>query len=651
MNASRARRAVLAAALLAALIGCASKEPRPVWSEIRERYFRGFLTRNPITATFLGADGYADEFADVNGRLPDVTPEGRAEAAGFYRGILADLERVDPGGLSPDDVIDRDVVRAQIGFMLHMNDDLRFHERSLETYMVAPFRGVDWQIPQMTDLGRGDFGTEREWDLARQRVTAVPAFLRAVEANLRDGIKTGNVPDFRMVQDDGIDAVKSNATYFRVTLPDLADRHLENQLYHDRVASELREAGEQAAAAFEAFAAFLESAYAPTKGTDHYAAGEAEYLWRMQHNLKIDPGETPAALFDYGQRKVLESQDLLIEAAKQAAARRRLRLDWSGREASLRAVRAVMDDLSRDYPKSDDEMFRVYRTKALELVEYARAHGMFALPEAYKLEIVETPPVLQSTLEAAYYPAPAFRPGGAGRFFLTPSHGDVGVLKENNRHAVADLCAHEGFPGHDWQYQFMRARASSISKVRWLTPGAVEDCSSMWSDSMSAEGWALYAEELMAEPQPGAPGGFYTPEERIYQLKWQVLRDARIRIDVGLHTGRMGFDEAVDYYLDNVELLPGACRDGGADPVRKAACNAARRAIYRYSKWPTQAITYHLGKRDILDLRRRCREVQGGQFDLRRFHETFLSVGTIPGGYFRERLLEECRAGTPTTKP
>ena len=158
---------------------------------------------------------------------------------------------------------------------------------------------------------------------------------------------------------------------------------------------------------------------------------------------------------------------------------------------------------------------------------------------------------------------------------------------------------------------------------------------------MSAEGWALYAEQLVGEPQTGSPGGFYTPEERLYQLKWQALRDARVRIDTGLHTGRMSFDEAVAYYLDNVELLPDACDGGGKDPLKAAACNAARRAIYRYSKWPTQAITYQLGKRDILDLRDEVRRRLHDRFSLRDFHERFLSAGTIPAGYFRDRLLQE----------
>ena len=635
-------RLLLAVSCLAPL-ACSGKDARLPWSEVRERYFVGYLKRDPVTATYLGADAYSPELADINASLPDASKAGRADRTAFYRSVLADVDRVDAGSLSPDDAIDREVVRAQVRFLLHMLEDLRHDRKSVDTYTVAPFRGVDWQIQQMTVLPGGGLGTAPEWDRVARRVRAVPGYLRGVQESLREGIAAGIVPDYRVVQYDGLETAGGNADYFAETLPGQAARHLEGQHHRDQVLRDLQEAGQAAAGAFRDLGTFLEDAYRPFKDGDRYAAGEAEYEWRLRNNLRLDPSETAASLFEYGQKKVAESRGLLIEVAREVARRRGLRLDWSGPVASLLSVRRVMDDLARDYPKSDEEMFALYRRKAMDLVEYARRHGMFGLPQDYRLEIVQTPPMLESTLEAAYYPAPAFKPAGIGRFYLTASHGSVGVLKENNVHAVADLCAHEGFPGHDWQYQFMRQKAGSVSAVRWLTPGAVEDSSSMWEDSMSAEGWALYAEQLAGEPQPEAPGGFYTPEERLYQIKWQVLRDARVRLDTGLHTGRMSFDEAVAYYLENVEFLPDACATAATDPVRAAACNGARRAIYRYSKWPTQAITYHLGKRDILDLRDRVRRIQGDRFSLREFHERFLSAGTIPAGYFRERLLEDAR--------
>src|SRR4030095_5126552 len=141
--------------------------------------------------------------------------------------------------------------------------------------------------------------------------------------------------------------------------------------------------------------------------------------------------------------------------------------------------------------------------------------------------------------------------------------------------------------------------------LRWLTPGAAEDSSSMWQDSMAAEGWSLYVEALMAEPQPGAPDGFYTPEERLYQLRGKLYRDLRVRIDTGIHTGRMSFEDAVTLFSEIVDYLPGSCQDAKVlkSDAKRASCDAARRAVTRYSRWPTQAITYRLGKDQIFELR------------------------------------------------
>jgi uncharacterized protein (DUF885 family) len=212
-------------------------------------------------------------------------------------------------------------------------------------------------------------------------------------------------------------------------------------------------------------------------------------------------------------------------------------------------------------------------------------------------------------------------------------------LKANNRSALADLSAHEGFPGHDWYYKVLAQYRDNISPVRWLTPGAVEDSSSMWQDSMSSEGWGLYSEALMAEPQPGAPQGFYTPEERLYQLQGKLYRDLRVRIDTGIHTGRMGFEEAVDLFSQVVDFLPGSCRDTAtAKDDKRASCKSAEGAIFRYSKWPTQAITYRLGKDQIYALREEASKLLGDRFSAKTFHLLFIKQGTVPAGYFREEL-------------
>ena len=204
---------------------------------------------------------------------------------------------------------------------------------------------------------------------------------------------------------------------------------------------------------------------------------------------------------------------------------------------------------------------------------------------------------------------------------------------------MADTAVHEGFPGHDWHFKYMTQHAAEISNIRWLTPGSVEDSASMWEDSMATEGWALYSEELMAEPAPGRPHGFYSAAEHLYELQGQLLRAARVRIDVGIHTGRMSFDQAVEYFAEHVQFLPGPCAGAHRDPVAKGLCTVAGRAVYRYSKWPTQAATYNLGKNAIIGLRDELRRRQGSGFSPRAFHERLMRMGTIPVGYYRNDFL------------
>ena len=110
-------------------------------------------------------------------------------------------------------------------------------------------------------------------------------------------------------------------------------------------------------------------------------------------------------------------------------------------------------------------------------------------------------------------------------------------------------------------------------------------------------------------------------------------------IDVGLHTGRLSFDAAMSYFTDKVSFYPDACRRASSEPAAKAVCDGAMRAIYRYSKWPTQAITYNLGKNAIISLREAYRSTTGSAYSPREFHERFMRMGTVPAGFFREMFL------------
>ena len=608
----------------------------PAFATLRDAYFVRMLALNPVTATYLGGDGYAPELVGVNARLHDYRPEAVAEEVRYLRDTRAALDGMDASVLPQRDRIDHRLMTAQTGYLLRLLDERKHHQRAVDTYVAEPFRGVDWQLQQLTDAGDGLLGTEEEWRAVVARLDAIPAYLEAAKANLLAGRAAGNAPDHRMVQRDGIEGSRANDAYFRTTLAGQARQYLGTRPSASAAQGEVQRAGAAAADAYSAFATWLGSNL-PTSGEDRFAAGEAEYDWRLKNALGFD--RTAAELHEYGARQVALYEGKIYAVAEEVAKEAGLTLSFDAAQRGA-SVRAVMDHLGKDAPRDDDELFRWYRETGVRAVDYGRAQHLFDIPADYRLDVVPTPPVLRSTIDAAYYMAPPFKKAGVGRFYLTPTDNDPAALAQNNRASVADTAIHEGFPGHDWHFKYMGQHAAEISNVRWFTPGSVEDSMSMWQDSPAAEGWGLYSEELMAEPAADRPYGFYSAAEYLYELQGQLLRAVRVRVDTGLHTGRMTYDQAVDYFTEHVSFYPGARAAAATDPTARALMAGAERAIYRYSKWPTQAVTYNLGKHAIVELRDAFRAKRGGAYQARDFHERFMRMGTIPVAFVREAVLD-----------
>ena len=636
----RAGTAIVAGAALPMVQACRLESRRELadgsFVTIRDRYFRDQLRLNPVTSTYLGGDGWDPALRELNGRLRDYSPGALADEKEDYLALARAHGSIDDTLLTPQGRIDHAVIDSQMLFLRQQIDN-RYHERAVDTYVAEPFRGIDWQIQQMRSYPDGKLGDEAEWRLLVSRLSAVPAYLAVARDNLEAGRRSGNIADRRMVQRDGVAGSRQNATYFRTTLPSLAKSYLGDQKFATSMLGGIGGAGATAADAYEDFALWLDKFFPATDRADRYAIGEAAYEWRLKNVFREQ--RTAADLYEYGEREVDEYTRRIAEVAERISRDRGITLPFNSPEDRAWSIRRVMEDLSAESPSSDDELLRWYREAGARAVTYGREHGLFDIPADYRLEIVPTPPVLRSTIDAAYYPAPPLKRTGVGRFFLTPTGNDAAALRQHARASVADTAVHEGFPGHDWHFKYMTQHASEISNVRWLTPGAVEDSSSMWSDSMATEGWGLYAEELMAEAGPDRPYGFYSPTEYLYELQGQLLRAARVHVDVGLHTKRMTFDQALNYYTEKVDFYPGACAKASQDPTARAICDGAMRAIYRYSKWPTQAITYNLGKNAIADLREAYRGKRGSTFSAREFHERFMRMGTIPVGFFRDIFI------------
>jgi uncharacterized protein (DUF885 family) len=179
---------------------------------------------------------------------------------------------------------------------------------------------------------------------------------------------------------------------------------------------------------------------------------------------------------------------------------------------------------------------------------------------------------------------------------------------------------HEGVPGHHLQTAQAVFRQDELNRWQRL----------MCWVSGHGEGWALYAERLMDEL-----GYLSDPGNRLGMLDAQLLRAARVVVDIGVHLelpvpadsgwhpGEIwNADLAWQYLRARVQVPQGMLRF----------------ELNRYLGWPGQAPSYKLGERIWLQAREDVRRRKGAAFNLKEFHNQALALGSVGLDPLREAL-------------
>jgi uncharacterized protein (DUF885 family) len=179
---------------------------------------------------------------------------------------------------------------------------------------------------------------------------------------------------------------------------------------------------------------------------------------------------------------------------------------------------------------------------------------------------------------------------------------------------------HEGVPGHHLQIAQTVYRSDLLNRWRRLAS---------WI-SGHGEGWALYAERLMADL-----GFLDEPGDYMGMLDSQSFRAARVVLDIGIHCG---FEAPAEVggggwtYAKAWDFLS----------AHVASAEGFRRfELDRYLGWPGQAPSYKIGERMWLQLREDARAKAGDDFDLKAFHRAALDVGSIGLDVLRSAVLGE----------
>ena len=158
--------------------------------------------------------------------------------------------------------------------------------------------------------------------------------------------------------------------------------------------------------------------------------------------------------------------------------------------------------------------------------------------------------------------------------------------------SLRTLVYHETIPGHHFQVAFgvENPQLPKFRQVRAL--GGI---------SAISEGWALYAERMVAQE------GWYEGdlEGLLGQLDDELFRARRLVVDTGLHAMRWTRQQAIDYGIEASE-------------------------VERYVVNPGQACSYKIGQLEIFRLRDKARTALGQRFNIKEFHNVVLSAGSVP---------------------
>lgn len=187
-------------------------------------------------------------------------------------------------------------------------------------------------------------------------------------------------------------------------------------------------------------------------------------------------------------------------------------------------------------------------------------------------------------------------------------------LPSRPKYNIAALTVHECNPGHAFQGIVQR-------NIKGLPPYRTQTYISAYG-----EGWGLYTEKLGVEM-----GVYETPYDDFGRLSYEMWRAARLVIDTGVHAKGWTRKQALDYLAGHTALSD----------------HEVTTEVDRYITWPGQALAYKLGQMEILRIRAKAEAELGPKFDIRAFHDRFLSLGvaTLPAlAEEMDAFIEESKA-------
>jgi uncharacterized protein (DUF885 family) len=548
-----------------------------------EEFFDRYWELSPSAAVASGYYKYADRL---------IVPDQSARDASLAQidQWLAELARIDPASLTPAFRADWAMLDNQLRSERWSLTELKSWQWDPSTYNVAdPFALL---------LTLEYAPLEERLRAFLTRLANVPAYYAAAKASV--ATPTREHTQLAIEQNRGALGV-FGADLERVVEASGLTR-AERATFTNRLTA--------ARAAIEAYVEWLETLDARLASGSVAARTfrlEPE-LYAQRFAFDIQSGDSAEALYERAvaeQRRLLTRMSLLAE------------LLWPKYfpnapvpDDELAKIGQVIARLSEQHVPRE-RLVAAVREQIPELERWVREHDLLELDATKPLLVRETPPHKRGIAGAGIDAPGPYDPDAPTYYNVTPlddlsAERAESWLREYNQWMLPVLNIHEAIPGHYAQLVYANRSPSLIKSI--------------FGNGAMIEGWAVYAERLMLESGYGE----HKAEAWLIYSKWNLRSVTNTILDYGVHVLGMSEAEAMDLLTRQAFQTE----------------QEAREKWRRVTLTSVQLTSYFAGYSAIVELRERLKRERAGSFDLKRFHEQFLSYGNAPVRVIRELMLE-----------
>jgi uncharacterized protein (DUF885 family) len=548
------------------------------FNKFLDNYYEEGLLFNPLAATQRGDNRYNDLLPN------DISESFLKSQEDFAIKQQKQLNAFDRNALNSFDKISFDIVNLQLKQAL---ESKKFH---FEYMPFNQFRGYPGSMPS---LGSGKssqpFKTVKDYENWLKRIDGFTIWADTAIVNFNKGIAIGMVlPKVLVVkmipqmEAQTVSDTLKNIFYEPVlNMPSqfsAKEKKAIRLAYQNAINTKI-------IPTYSKIAVYLKNVYLPTAratfGYNDLPNGKAMYEYMVR--VSTSTNKTPEEIYQTGLSEV-ERITKEIEALKE-------QIGFQGDRTAF--YNYALTDPSFFPFTTDEQILERYRA-ILPIIE-PNLKKLFNIVPKTAFEVKAIEKFKAATLAANYERGTmdGSRPG----YFNVPIVDAVTF----NKLGMENLFIHEAIPGHHFQLSLQQEN-QSFPKIRKFA-----------SYSVFSEGWALYAESL------GEELGLYTdPYQKLAAYKSELFRAIRLVTDVGLHTGIMTREESIKYMMEK----------GGRE--QKASVSETE----RYMAIPGQALSYKTGELKITELKSKYIKRLGSKFDIKKFHDALLQVGSVPLSVF-----------------